>query len=264
MMKMIRGLFFILILSALALGAFYFYQGGELPVIGESLGDAKISTSVKAALALHQDLAGRPVSVRTRDAVVTLSGRVGSDDEKAAAGEVAESVDGVRRVDNLIAVTPELGSRQARSDRSLGQKLDDTALATKVKGAFALHRDLRHLDIRVEAREGKIFLEGQVATPAQAETARTRALTIEGVVDIESRLVVTGEAEAGGDLATRIESVLADNDNLRAYRLRVYERDNSLVLEGEVATGAERELAQLLAERSAGGREIRNEILIRN
>ncbi len=197
---MIRSLFFILILFALALGVFYFYQGGELPVIGESLGDVKISTSVKAALALHQDLSGRPVSVRTHDAVVTLSGRVGSDEEKAAAEEVAESVEGVRRVDNLIAVTPELGSQQTRSDRSLGQKLDDTALAAKVKGAFALHRDLRHLDIRVEAREGKVFLEGRVDTPAQAETARTRALTVEGVQDVENRLAVMGEAEAGGDL----------------------------------------------------------------
>jgi osmotically-inducible protein OsmY len=263
MMKMIRGLFFILILFGLALGAFYFWQGGELPVIGESLGDAKISTSVKAALALHQDLAGRPVSVRTRDAVVTLSGRVGSDEEKAAAEQVAITVEGVRRVDNLIAVTPELGPRRARSDRSLGQKLDDTALATKVKGAFALHRDLRHLDIRVEAREGKVVLEGRVATPAQAETARTRALTVEGVVDIENRLVVLGEAEAGGDLETRIDNVLAENENLRAYRLRVYERNDRLILEGEVATGAERELAGLLAERAAAGREIRNEIKIR-
>lgn len=261
---MIRGLFFILILFALVLGFFYFYQGGELPVIGESLGDVKISTSVKAALALHQDLSGRPVSVRTHDAVVTLSGRVGSDEEKAAAEEVAESVDGVRRVDNLIAVTPELGSQQTRSDRSLGQKLDDTALAAKVKGAFALHRDLRHLDIRVEAREGKVFLEGRVDTPAQAEMARTRARTVEGVQDVDSRLAVMGEAEAGGDLGTRIEAVFAENDNLAPYRLRAYARNDSLVLEGEVATGAERELAQLLAERAAGGREIRNEIRIRN
>ncbi len=165
---------------------------------------------------------------------------------------------------NLIAVTPELGSRQTRSGRSLGQKLDDTALAAKVKGAFALHRDLRHLDIRVEAREGKVVLEGRVETHAQADTARTRALTIEGVQDVENRLAVTDEAEAGGDLATRIESALAENNNLAPYRLRAYTRNDSLVLEGEVATGAERELAQLLAERVAGGGEIRNEIRIRN
>ena len=140
---MFRALFFVLLLVALAWGLFYLYEGGELPFVGGTIGDAGTTASVKAALALHRDLSQRSISVRTRDAVVLLTGEVASEEEKREAETLARSVDRVRGVDNLIAVTPDLQFEDRSSERTLGKRLDDTVLATKVKGAFALHRELK-------------------------------------------------------------------------------------------------------------------------
>lgn len=257
---MFRVLFLAVLLFALVWGYFYLFEGGTLPILGGTLADAKTTASVKGALALHKDLAGRPISVLTRDAVVTLTGEVATEREKKEAERLAHSVSGVRQVDNLIAVTPELVSREPEPDRSLGQRLDDTTLAAKVKAALVLHRDLSGLDIEVRVREGTVTLEGEVDTRVQAEQARQRALSVEGVREVQTLLEVTGEPEV---LASRIESVLRDNENLRQYRLRASSRDGAIVIEGQVATGAERELAELLAERSAGRLGIRNEIRIK-
>jgi osmotically-inducible protein OsmY len=260
---MFRALFLVLLLIAVVWAVFYFYEGSEIPFIGGTLGDAKTTASVKAAFSLHRDLSRRPISVRTRDAVVLLSGEVASELEKREAENLVRSLDGVRGVDNLIAVTPDLKSEAASSDRTLGQRLDDTTLATKVKGAFALHRELKDLDISIDVREATVYLEGRVGTRAEAELAREWASSIEGVRAVENLLQLTDVEESADQLVTRVESTLAKNENLRGYSLRARVRDGTVVLEGVVRTGAERELAELLAERVTGGRELRNDIRVK-
>jgi hyperosmotically inducible protein len=262
---MFRALLLALLLVAIVWGFFYFYEGGEIPIVGGSLDDARITASVKAALALHRDLAQRPVSVRTRGAVVTLTGQVATGDEKARAEALVSSVEGVQEVDNLIAVSPDLDFTGSDTDRSLGQKLDDTALAAKVKGAFALHRELRGLDITARVREGTVQLEGDVETPSQAELAREWALSVEGVrgVDNRIRVMVAGAEVDPEQLAKHLEAALEENENLGKYHLRASTRDGSIVLQGEVTSGAEKELAELLAERFIGNRDLKNEIRVK-
>jgi osmotically-inducible protein OsmY len=259
---MIRALFYLLLLAALALGLFYLYEGGELPCIGGTIGDAGTTASVKAALALHRDLSQRSISVRTRDAVVLLTGEVASEEEKREAEMLARSVDRVRDVDNLIAVTPGLQSEDPSPERSIGQRLDDTALAAKVRGAFALHRELKDLDISFDVRGATVYLEGRVATREQADLAQEWASSIEGVRSVENLLQLTGDQETMEQVATRVEATLNKNDNLRSYNLRAVVDDDVIVLKGRVRTGAERELAELLAERVTGRRELQNAIRV--
>ena len=231
---MLRALFYLIIIAVLALGLFYLYEGGELPFVGGTIGDAGTTASVKAALALHRNLSQRSISVRTRDAVVLLSGEVASDEEKREAETLARSVERVRDVENLIAVTPGLQSVDRSSERTIGQKLDDTALATKVKGAFALHRDLKNLDISFDVREATVYLEGRVETRAQAELAQEWASSIEGVRGVENLIQLTEGQESTDQLSARVEAALTENDNLREYQLRAMVHNGTIVLQGVV------------------------------
>lgn len=259
---MFRALFVIVLLVVIAWGFFHLYEGGSIPFVGGTVGDAKTTASVKAALALHSDLSRRPISVRTRDAIVLLTGEVASDEEKIEAGELVRNVPGVEGVDNLIGVTPGLSTEQAEASRSLGQRLDDTALQAKVKGAFALHKDLKDLNINVEVRDRTVFLEGIVETQEQADSARNWARQVEGVEHVESALETKGGSETAEQMAERIQSVLRQNENLTVYELRASAVGGTVVLEGAVATGAELELAELLAERIAGKGKLRNKIKV--
>lgn len=67
--------------------------------------DAAIKTSVKAKLAADVRLSTLTnVEVNSTNGVVTLAGKVRSDEERRMAGEVARSVDGVVRVNNELQV----------------------------------------------------------------------------------------------------------------------------------------------------------------
>ncbi len=73
---------------------------------GQMVDSSVITTNVKAALA-GDDLATLlSVEVETFRDVVQLSGFVDTEEEKNMAGEIAEGVDGVMKVENNLIVKP--------------------------------------------------------------------------------------------------------------------------------------------------------------
>ncbi len=263
---MFRGLLYLAVLLALVWGAYSYYENKELPLVGGSLDDVATLASVKTAFALHGILAERPISVQTRQGVATLTGEVGSDAEMDEAEGIAASVPGIEQIENLMAVNPDLidektgspgGHGEADPARSLGQRLDDISLTAKVRTALSLHKDLKALNISVSAQDGVVSLDGAVETLEQAEAAERRAAAVGGVEDVENRLDLDGRIE---EIAERITGELGHNENLGAYDLRAIATDEGILLKGRVETGAERELAELLARQLAGSRNVINQI----
>jgi osmotically-inducible protein OsmY len=77
----------------------------------EALSDAWITSKVKASLLYSRSLDGLTINVDTRTGMVSLSGDVGSSEEKDVALELARNVRGVRGVDAdllKVAVKPAL------------------------------------------------------------------------------------------------------------------------------------------------------------
>jgi osmotically-inducible protein OsmY len=71
---------------------------------GEYIDDTAITTKVKSKLLLAKDTTGTAISVETFKGVVQLSGFVRSEHERLRAGEIAETVEGVKRVENKISI----------------------------------------------------------------------------------------------------------------------------------------------------------------
>jgi hyperosmotically inducible protein len=79
----------------------------QVEKLERNVDDAAITTAVKAKLAADVRLSTlADIGVETENGVVTLEGAVESDATKAAAEDVAESVDGVLRVSNELIVEP--------------------------------------------------------------------------------------------------------------------------------------------------------------
>ncbi|WP_200238705.1 BON domain-containing protein [Thiohalocapsa halophila] len=70
----------------------------------EQVSDAWLTARVAASLRFDRTLDAARVDVTTRDGVVTLSGQVPTAADKREAAELAAAIDGVARVENLIAV----------------------------------------------------------------------------------------------------------------------------------------------------------------
>ena len=68
------------------------------------LEDSTITAKVKAAIIAESDLSALEIKVDTTDGVVTLTGTVDSPQKMERAAQVAQTIDGVRTVDNKLSV----------------------------------------------------------------------------------------------------------------------------------------------------------------
>jgi osmotically-inducible protein OsmY len=79
--------------------------------------DADIGESVRFILWRDLQLDWRTISVRTRSGIVVLSGTVATEDDKAAAEDLAWSVPGVAAIDNELKLRSSLERKPTRRHR---------------------------------------------------------------------------------------------------------------------------------------------------
>ena len=70
-----------------------------------------------------------------------------------------------------------------------GDYVADSALTTKVKTALLAEDDLSALDISVETHQGVVTLTGAVESDAQIELAERVVTDLDGVKDVNNRLI---------------------------------------------------------------------------
>jgi osmotically-inducible protein OsmY len=72
--------------------------------VGEKIDDASITAQVKMTLLYHRSTSALNTKVETKDGVVTLSGNAGNEAEMNLATKLAKDVNGVKDVNNLMAI----------------------------------------------------------------------------------------------------------------------------------------------------------------
>jgi osmotically-inducible protein OsmY len=203
------------------------------------------------------------------DGRVVLSGEVGSAEAKAAAVRTAAGVADVTRVDDRLGVNPALAARTGGGGRSLGENLDDHALEAKVRLALSLQKDMKGADVTVSAYRREVTLAGTVISDSQRELALQVARRTPQVAAVKDMLQVAGRPAAspsagvagGDDKVQAVQAALAANVNLAPYRLEARMQGSRLVLSGRVRTGAEKDLAGIVA-RDAAGTAIDNNVVV--
>jgi hyperosmotically inducible protein len=148
---------------------------------GDHVDDGTIAASIKAGLLDHKDTSSMSINVESYKGTVQLSGFVESQQEKDVAGKVAADVSGVKKVINSLSIGPKT---------SMGTKLDDTVLTSKVKAALMDDSQVKSMQINVETRNGVTQLAGFVTDEAMQERAGKVAAGVSGVKTLENVLVV--------------------------------------------------------------------------
>ena len=142
---------------------------------GTATKDSWLTSKTKIALFADDRVKGTNVSVETKNGVVTLRGKAATPEEKAAAAEVAKSVEGVASVRNNIQVVP------STARKAVDAKDDD--LKKNVKSRISKDARLKGSDIDVRADNGVVTLTGD----AKDLNARARASEIaRGVPGVKS------------------------------------------------------------------------------
>ena len=77
---------------------------GEKRTSGETTDDSALTSKVKSALIGDERTKAHEINVETNHSVVLLAGFVGNSASRNAAGDIARSITGVKKVDNQIAI----------------------------------------------------------------------------------------------------------------------------------------------------------------
>jgi hyperosmotically inducible protein len=267
---MLGRLFALVVLAALVGGGLYLWKtqgaGGRAGALGELGGqiqDTAITASVKAALELDRELKPYGVAVSTENGIVTLRGSLPTADLRSAVERVAAAVPDVRQVVNQLRVG---GSPAAQPDasRSVGEVLDDEGIEVQIRLAFSLNRELKGLPIEVRVFRRDVRLAGDVPNERLERLALETAGRVPGVSGVTDALAAPGQSvpERQDERVSAIERAFRSNQHLADYALQAAVRGDRIVIHGRVTTGAERDLAGLLA-RDAARQPVENAVEIR-
>jgi len=120
--------------------------------------------------------------------VITLTGDVPTDGDKAKAQQIAEGAANGMVVSNEIGVRPQGDEGQAKKV----DKATDDAIEDHMKAAIAGHK-WENQHIRYDAKNGVLTLKGDVDTSSQRQQVNDVAKNIPGVQQVVNELQVKSE-----------------------------------------------------------------------
>jgi hyperosmotically inducible protein len=144
--------------------------------IGTTVDDSVITTRVKSALLDNIDIKSFDIKVETRKGEVMLSGFVDNQTQVDHAIKITTGIEGVKGVDNKLSLKNGVAT--------VGNKIDDSVITTKVKSALLSDASVKSADIMVVTRKGEVRLSGFVNNQAQIDRALEVTHGIEGVTTV--------------------------------------------------------------------------------
>ncbi len=233
--------------------------GKTLSTVRASSLDAALEAKVRSALALSRRASGLDIGVAAHSQIVTLKGRVPTQEVRSIVEAIVADTPGVAGIENRLEVDPRAVANGYEA--SLLQQIAD--LETQVSLQERLRREptLASANVKVEVEQGTVVLRGAVASELERETAQQIAQSAVGLEHVRNELQALSPDRGGGDLlARRVEFELYSTGAFDLAHLRVHSQAGRVRLEGSVRSEAERLLAARLAEGVPGVREVVNEL----
>ncbi len=159
----------------------------KLEIKGESPAensDAWITTKVKTMLLYHRNVSGM-TEVNTKDGIVTLQGEADSQAQKDLTTEYVKDVEGVKGVNNQMAMT-----KTVKKTQTTGQKIDDSSITAQVKMTLLYHRSTSALNTKVTTKNGVVTLSGKAANAAEKDLATRYANDVNGVKAVKNMMTI--------------------------------------------------------------------------
>ncbi len=167
--------------------------------------DKWIALKVKSELFVHKNVSATHTDVNVVNGVVTLSGFASSDAQKELTAQYAKNVEGVMDVKNEIEVrdTPAPvattttananGTFAGDSNYTTGNKIDDSAITTKVKLQLAKHKSTSAMKTEVHTQNGVVMISGTAANPAEKDLVTQLAQGVPGVSSVTNNMDIQNQ-----------------------------------------------------------------------
>lgn len=153
----------------------------------DSARDAWIDGKAETTLLLNGNLNSFSINTDVKNGIVTLTGSVESEVDKALAEELLVSLDGVKSVENKLTVLAD--EENSAADKS--NALKDAKIATVVKTRLLFKSEVSGTAIDVDAKNGIVTLSGKVDSDAEKDLAIAIAKNTADVNKVVDKLTVS-------------------------------------------------------------------------
>jgi osmotically-inducible protein OsmY len=238
--------------GALAMALLLLVAGGSLPASDQ---DSRVAYRITNSYNFKTYLIQDDIAVQVSGGVVTLTGRVLEDADRALAGATAANTSGVRTVINQL---------QVQGDQPADQS--DAWITLKVQAALAYHKRVKIVGTEVTTLDGQVTLKGQADSQEQKDLTTAYALDVQGVkqVDNQQTVPVAPPRQApsvpidDASITGLIKTSLLFHRSTHALATRVSTRNGVVTLRGQAGNAAEKGLVGKLAEDTQGVKRVNN------
>lgn len=225
--------------------------------------DRRIEAAAKATYNYRMVLEDH-VKVKASDGIVTLTGTVQDQDQKALAEDTVENLPGVSSVKN------ELKIKSSYAEHS------DAWMAFKIRSRLLVKGNVSAASTKVAVKDGVVTLTGTADTMAQKELTAIYAQDIDWVKSVKNDIVVKDQADttAGREtmgekiddvsISTQLKYALMTHKSTSALKTKVMTTDSVVTITGEATSDAEKALVTKLAQDVRGVRSVNNEMSVKN
>ena len=153
-----------------------------------------------------------------------------------------------------------------RTQKSLGERVDDTIVLGKVKAALVREPDTKALQINVEVVRGIVQLNGFVVSKVEQARAAAVARGVEGVEKVHNNLVIDKQRDTLGSeiddtaITAKVKAALSESSETSAMRIHVQTANKAVLLGGFANSRAEKDAAARVARSVNGVRSVLNKI----
>jgi osmotically-inducible protein OsmY len=161
------------------------------------------------------------------------------------------------------------GCSSTRTQKSAGESIDDTVIATRIKADLIGDPVTKAGDIDVEVFKGRVQLNGFVGSGAESSRATDVARKVNGVTAVDNNLKMKGAERTvsdtvdDGSLSVQVKGALAADERTKAYQIDVNTRNAVVLLAGFVNNAAARTAAGEIATGVRGVAKVDNQIAVK-
>jgi osmotically-inducible protein OsmY len=232
-----------------------------LALFASASNDRKIEDAARASYNYRTVLEDH-VKVAAKDGVVTLSGWVQDNDDKALAEDTVENLPGVISVKNEITI------------KSTYAEHSDAWMAVKIRGRLLVKANVSAATTKVEVKDGVVTLTGTAKNAAQKELTEAYTKDIDWVKSVNNQIVVqdtdtsagqtVGEKIDDASITSQVKFALLAHKATSALKTKVTTTDGVVRLSGDANSDAEISLATKLAQDVRGTRSVTNDMRVKS
>jgi hyperosmotically inducible protein len=223
--------------------------------------DDRIESAFQQSYVCKTYLKDDSVKAKSNEGVVTLTGTVADESNKALAQETAAGLPGVTRVDNQLTTKAQDAAENA-----------DTWMGRKVKLALLFRRNVSAGKTAVEVQDGIVTLKGEASSEAQKQLTAEYAKDIDGVKAVKNEMTVAtapelpertaGQKMDDASVTAQIKTALLTHRSTSSVKTKVETRDGHVTLTGIAKNDAEKSLVTKLVADIRGVVGVKNEMTI--